>query len=318
MRSFFFARASSDPVDLTDPRFQMAIPVGDRVISVSEFGAAQGRPMIWMHGTPGGGRQIPEELRRSLDDYDVRLIVMERPGYGASSHHSYGRVRDVTADVDVVLDRLEVDRFCVGGLSGGGPYTLAIAHDYPDRVVSAVVLGGVVPHSGPEGVAGGAVGALSRLGPLAGRASRPVGRGLQGLVTLLTPLVDPVFELTKKLFPEGDQIVFDRPEMKAMFIDDTLRQTGGGWPGPPLDLNVFVRHWGFALADLQVPVHLWHGDADPIVPLEHAEHMARLIPGSTLSVRPKESHLGGFAVANEAVLRAMSHWTDEESPGSGR
>jgi pimeloyl-ACP methyl ester carboxylesterase len=297
-------------IQLTEPLFQRLIPVGDnRVIGVNAYGSSEGRTMVWMHGTPGGGRQVPEALRRALPDYDVRLVVVERPGYGASSYHSYEQIRDFTADVDQVLDRLDIDRFCVGGLSGGGPYALAIAHDYPSRVASAVVLGGVGPHAGPEAVAGGAVGMFSPLGGIAEPASRAVGRTLQGLVALLTPIAEPAFGLVTKLFPPGDRLVLDDPEISAMFIDDTIRQATGGLAGPPLDLKLFVRDWGFEIGDLTVPVHLWQGDADPIVPLDHAEHMATLIPGATLAIRPRESHLGGFAAANEAVLTAMSHWS---------
>lgn len=298
-------------VRLTEPLFERIVPVGgDRVMGVSEFGAPAGRPIVWFHGTPGGGRQIPEGLRQSCADEDVRLVVIERPGYGRSSHHRYGRVSDINTDVEIVLDELGIDRFCVAGLSGGGPYTLAVAHGQSDRVVSAVVLGGVGPHAGPDGIPGGAVGVFAPLAPIAGPASRVVGRAFQGFVAVMTPVSGTVFGLVSRLFPEGDQVVFAEPEIEAMFLDDIIRQTAGGLPGPPLDLIVFVREWGFNLADLSVPVHFWHGDADPIVPLGHAEHMAGLVPGATLVVRPAESHLGGFAVAEEAVKTAMSHWED--------
>ena len=50
-----------------------------------------------------------------------------------------------------------------------------------------------------------------------------------------------------------------------------------------------------------MPIRFWHGDADHLVPLAHARHQARLIPGATLSVRHGESHLGGLAAAEEIL-----------------
>jgi pimeloyl-ACP methyl ester carboxylesterase len=249
-------------------------------------------------------------LRRAVLRDDLRLVVVERPGYGSSSPHAYPNVLAVTADVEELLDALSIDRFAVAGLSGGGPYALACAHAFPDRVVAVSVLGGVAPHVGPDAIAGGAVAALAPLGPLAGPVSRPFGSLVQGLALVLTPVVPTVFELVARLFPEGDRRVFAHPEMKAMFIDDILRTVRGGLPGPALDLRVFVREWGFRLTDIRVPVHFWQGDADPIVTLAQAQHMAARVPRSTFVLRPEESHLGGFAVAHEAVATVMGHWEE--------
>lgn len=281
-----------------------------RRLGVAEYGVPTGRPVLWFHGTPGGRRQIPESLRRSAARDDVRLVVVERPGYGGSSRHAYAEIAAITADVAALVDALAIDRFCVAGLSGGGPYALACAYAFPDRVVAASILGGVAPHAGPDAIAGGAVAALAPLGPLAGPLAWPLGNVVQGLVFALTPVVPTVFELVARLFPEGDRQVFAHPEMKAMFIDDILRTVRGGLPGPALDLRVFVRDWGFRLTDVQVPVHFWHGDADPIVTIAQARHMAERVPRSTFVLRPDESHLGGFAVADQAVGAALQHWEE--------
>lgn len=283
-----------------------------RRLGVAEYGPASGRAVLWFHGTPGGRRQIPESLRRLVDDQDVRLVVVERPGYGGSTRHEYRDVAAVTEDVAVLLDALGIDRFGLAALSGGGPYALACGHAFADRVVAVSILGGVAPHVGPEAVRGGWVSAVAPVGPVAGVLAAPVGAAFEGLVRALTPLAEPVVGVVARLFPEGDRAVFAHPEMRAMFIDDIVRTVRGGLPGPLLDLRVFVRDWGFRIADVGVPVHFWHGDADPIVTIEQARHMAALVPRSTFVVRPAESHLGGFAAADEAVRAALSDW--EERP----
>jgi pimeloyl-ACP methyl ester carboxylesterase len=80
-----------------------------------------------------------------------------------------------------------------------------------------------------------------------------------------------------------------------------------------LDFLLFARPWGFSVRDITVPVRWWHGDADNIVPLAHAEHMVSLIPDAELYVRPGESHLGGFAAAEEVLAMLMAVWDERDS-----
>ena len=99
--------------------------------------------------------------------------------------------------------------------------------------------------------------------------------------------------------PEGDQRVFADPEIEAMFIRDLVAANRYSFRGLFNDVVLFGREWGFRLADVDVPVRWWHGDADSLVSLEHARHAAALLPDCELVVRPGESHLGGFGITHE-------------------
>src|SRR5690349_24305208 len=114
--------------ELIPPREERTIPVAaDRVLGIAEFGPADGRPIFWFHGTPGAKRQIPPAAREASYELGVRIIGVERPGTGASTRHLYPDVRAFADDLRVVADTLELDRFGCIGLSGGGPFTLAVA-----------------------------------------------------------------------------------------------------------------------------------------------------------------------------------------------
>lgn len=302
-------RTQPGAVDLTPPRVEAAVALPDgRRLGMAEYGPPAGRPVLWFHGTPGGRHQIPESLRRALDDLDARVIVVERPGYGDSSHHRYREVLSISDDVAHVVDTLEIDRFAVAALSGGGPYALGVSHALRDRVVGAAILGGVVPHAGPDAHPGGLVATLAPLAGFARVAGRPVGAALGVVVQAMQPVKRPVFRAVSRAFPSGDQAVLGLPEMREMFLHDIARTARGGLPGPLLDLVLFTRDWGFRLSDLAVPVDFWQGDADPIVTREQTEWMASAVPGSTLELRAGESHLGGLAVATEAIERVLDHW----------
>ena len=49
------------------------------------------------------------------------------------------------------------------------------------------------------------------------------------------------------------------------------------------------------------PVSLWHGDADHIVPYSQGEHLARLLPASSLTTVPDLGHFAGFTQADEVL-----------------
>lgn len=295
---------------LVPPREERTITVAaDRRLGIAEFGPADGRPIFWFHGTPGAKRQVPPAARTAADELGVRVIGVERPGTGQSTGHLYPNIRAFADDVRVVADTLGLDRFGVVGLSGGGPYVLACAHELPDRVVAAVVLGGVAPTVGDDTPGGGLVD-LARL------LRHPVTLGRWGLGVALTTLVRVLrpfghqgLTLYAALGPEGDKIAFASPGMEAMFLDDlNTAAAHGGLGAATADLVLFGRSWGFSVADITVPVRFWHGDADQIVPLAHAQHLAELVPDAELHVRPGESHLGTLVVGDEALRTVVGLW----------
>ena len=302
------------PSDLVQPRIEGALTLPDgRRLGFVEFGPARGRAVFWFHGTPGARRQIPDAARIAAHARGVRLIGIDRPGVGLSTPHLYDRIIDWADDFAVVADHLGVDECGLIGLSGGGPYALACCAALPHRIAAAAVLGGVAPTKGTDARTGGLVGRTACFAPLLTRLRTPAELGLASFVWAIRPFGSQVYALYARISPEGDRRVFARPETKAMLLDDIRTGSRPGMRAPVLDLLLFWRPWGFSLRDLRVPLHFWHGDADNIVPLAHGEHMASLVPGATLSVRPGESHLGGFGAADE-VLDVLFQMWDTRSP----
>ncbi len=295
--------------DLTPPRVEKTVVVREgRKLGVAEFGSSTGRAVVWFHGTPGARRQIPEDARVMAGTDDLRIIGIDRPGIGLSTSHLYSSLYDSVADVAIALDHLGVDRFAVVGLSGGGPYALATAHAFPDRVTAAGILGGVAPNVGEGHIAGGLVGALAGTRFALPWLRHPLGRVFQALVGALGPVGPQALDLFARISPEGDRVVLGREEIKAMFLDDLISNSRHGLEAPLNDLILFLRPWGFDVRDITVPVRWWHGDADHIVPFAHGDHLAALIPNAQLYVRPGESHLGGLGAAGEVLRTILALW----------
>jgi pimeloyl-ACP methyl ester carboxylesterase len=297
--------------DLVPPRTERTVEVAPgRVLGVCEFGPADGKPIFWLHGTPGAKRQIPPAAREASYELGVRIIGVERPGTGTSTRHLYPNVRAFADDLAVVADTLALDRFGVIGLSGGGPYVLACAHEMPDRVVAGVVLGGVAPTVGDDTPGGGLVD-LTRLfrHPLM-VARFGLGVALTYLARAVRPFGHQGLALYAAIGPEGDKIAFAAPGMEEMFLDDINRAAAkNGLGAATADIVLFGRSWGFSVAEISVPIRFWHGDSDHIVPLSHAQHLCELVPDAELQVRPGESHLGTLVVGDEALRTVVDLWS---------
>lgn len=276
-------------------------------LGFGRYGAHGGRPVFWFHGTPGGRHQLPLDAPSAAELRGLEIISVERPGIGESTHQPERCFLSYAQDIAELADSLGHREFSVVGLSGGGPYVLACAHELPERVVVGVSLGGV----GPCHETSGAPSYGPRLlGLMKGvdRHRAPLGALLSVVVQPLRPLVSPCFDLYVKYGPQEDRPVFERPEMKAMFCRDIVAATERGIRAPIWDLSLFSRPWPFDPANIRVPIHFYHGDADTIVPMSHSEYLAEVIPDTSLEVLEGLGHFAGFMSAPRVLDRIVEVW----------
>jgi pimeloyl-ACP methyl ester carboxylesterase len=283
---------------------------GDRVLGWAEYGHPEGDAVLWFHGTPGARTQIPPTADASALQRGFRIITVERPGTGRSTDHRYHRIVDFAADVEALADELGLDRFAVVGLSGGGPYALAVAHALPDRVVVVTLLGGMGPVRGEDAVL--SYTRIMRLGAPAFELLRtPVGALIGRLVKVVEPVADPIFGAYVRLLGFADRAVLGHPQFKAMFLHDLL--TAGEMRAAAHDLALFSRHWGFPLDEVAPPVVVWQGLSDTIVPPSHGHHQAARVQRGELRVGPGQGHFAGFSDVDAVLDRIREVWAAETS-----
>jgi len=285
---------------LDDPRFEGNVRLRDgRRIGFAEFGPSTGRPLLWFHGTPGARRQIAPVARTLAREQGIRIVSVERPGIGDSTPHAYSELIEFAKDIEHLCDALGIDRYAVAGLSGGGPYALACAHEMPDRVTVVAVLGGVAPAVGPDAAKGGANGLFRTFSPLLKRTWGPLGGAMRGLIRVLEPWADSAVGLFALTMPPGDQRIFTEPAIRRMFQEDLILGSRSNMHALWLDTLLFGRAWGFALEDVRVPAILRYGDADIIVPSDHGRHLAERLPDAELTIHPGEGHVGALGASRE-------------------
>jgi pimeloyl-ACP methyl ester carboxylesterase len=72
------------------------------------------------------------------------------------------------------------------------------------------------------------------------------------------------------------------------------------------DLLLAECEWEMLPVGNQLPVHLWHGEADTDAPLSIAHYLAAHLPGATLHTLPHEGHVSAFVRHAPAILAALA------------
>jgi len=124
------------------------LPVGDgHEIYWEACGNPDGKPVVFLHGGPGGG--CNPEQRRFFDPEKYRIVLFEQRGCGRSTPHASAPDADLStnttwhlvADIERLREHLGIDRWQVFGGSWGSTLALTYAQTHPDRVSELVLRG---------------------------------------------------------------------------------------------------------------------------------------------------------------------------------
>ena len=282
------------------------VPTPDgRELEVMTAGPPDAFPLVYITGSPTAIAEDPAMAAWSAER-GWRLVGYSRPGYGESSRQPGRTVADAAADVATILDALGHDRFVVLGWSGGGPHALACAALLPDRCAAAATLAGVAPYDA-EG-----------LDWTAGMGAENVEEFMLAVThpEQLWDVIEPQApELANVTGPEVAEMLsgltdeVDRAALSGEFAEAvaaTFRRAVingvGGWHDDDL---AFAGPWGFDLAAINVPVSVWQGAHDLMVPFGHGEWLAAHIPTAKAHLYPDEGHLS-LAAQMARILADLS------------
>ncbi len=254
-----------------------------------ELGSDQGAPVVALHGSPGTGHDF-DVVASTAESCDVRLIAVDRPGYGHSTYDRGRSYESFASDIAELAQHLGLDRYGVVGWSSGGPNAAACARFLADRLVACAIVSGLAP---PEaGISNVEMPRVVQVGRRAGQLLPRVS-GAVFEVGMRQGQRDPdrAFDWLLHTLPPCDAAVIDRPEIRAI-VRANLRRPLPSTAGRAATRDVVLesRPWGFALAEIAAPVHVWHGDADRNLAVANGTYQAHEIPDATLHQVPGEGH----------------------------
>lgn len=278
--------SSTDPVETHESTLRLR---DGRTLGYTTYGMPTGKTLLYF----GGSRLEAEILARTAQQSGIRLIGIDRPGMGRSQFQEGRRLLDWPADVVEVADYLQIDRFAVVGLSGGGPYALACAYSIPDRLTACGIVSGV--------------------GPVRARF-------YQRLPWLLIPIMwvmSRFFQneeqarssLTRftRSWPEQDRKSLLAPEVRDLWAASMVEAFRQGARGLTYDTLLGEgRPWGFKLEDVAFPtIYLWHGELDQDVPIVMGRAVARRLPHCKATYYPGEGHISLIVNYREEIVTSL-------------
>ena len=283
------------------------ILLGDgRRLGFAEYGDPRGTPILYFHGWPSS-RLEARAMRGVIAEMGLRIIAPDRPGYGLSDFKPERAMVDWTEDVAALADHMDLRRFAVLGISGGGPYAAACAATLSERLTSVLLVCSMGPTDTPEATEGMVplnrwLLAFARNTPwLAQRAAGFCLRTLWGTGDQVIP------EQIESCLPESDQQTLSDPELRSLLTESSREGLRPGVDGAAWDGFLFSRPWDFDLQQIRMPVHLWHGEQDVVVPASMGHFLAKNIPGCVARFYPEDGHFSlPFSRMREILSAATS------------
>jgi pimeloyl-ACP methyl ester carboxylesterase len=269
-----------------------------RTVGYADYGTPDQTAVLWCHGGPGC-RYEPDLVAGAAERAGLRLVGVDRPGYGRSTPNPGRTIGGWVQEGFVVADHLGIDRFVSVGVSTGGAYALALASS-SDRVMAAVACCAVTDMQWPPGKA-----TMPRAQPVWNARTRDEALaivtaefGLDGSETSPAALGD--------FLAPSDAKMLEDPSVVAIWQRWTREWLAHGAAGYADDRLADGRGWvTFDVGAITCPVVVLHGSADGFVPVVNAHHTAEIVPDATLHVIDGLGHFSVITHVVDAVTAAL-------------
>lgn len=260
-----------------------------RAVGFAEWGDPAGFPVFAHHGTPAC-RLAFDWTHDRARVLGVRILAPDRPGIGISDASTFTPAT-VARDVAALATALSIERYGVLGWSGGGPFAIASAFVDPARVAGAVIASGV-----GDVARDGHLGSLNFIDRTAYRLALRAPWALRPMFSAGAWAMSRFPGLAMRT-AEGELSPTDRRawakvdsraprERMGFFLGAFAR----GSRGVVEDYRALARPFDFLPDDSRVPVHLWQGTDDRMVPMAHVTALTARIPWAKLHPVEGEGH----------------------------
>jgi pimeloyl-ACP methyl ester carboxylesterase len=280
-----------------------------RSLAWIEYGDPNGHPVVYCHGFPGS-RFEAAIAHRAAQRVNARILSFDRPGYGRSDHQPGRTILDWPRDIESAADQLGLARFAVLGVSGGGPYALACAHALRQRLTGIAIVCGLGPAHDPA--LRRAMMWLLRTGLFLGLRAPQLLEWIYAVVFSPLPRWHPqgVFKLLAAHTSHADRASLRNRETRAALVASLREAFRRGSHAAVSDIVLYAHDWGFAPESIEATVHLWHGEADPTVPVSMGRTLAARLPRCRARFLPGEGHFSLPVNHAADILRALTDRPD--------
>lgn len=268
-----------------------------RKLGFAEYGAQNGKPVLYFHGAPGSSH-IHADMAEMATQRNVRLVAVDRPGYGLSDADSKRTLLSWASDIASLMDELGVAHFSIVGFSGGSPYALACAYQLKERVKKVALVAPLAPLDG--------AGVMQGMSPMASGLYALAQNNpdeLRKTFCSIAPTAAALLGAMSASAGEWDKgVLLDRAAEFEFEYTHTLRQ---GIEGAASDFIVNSASWGFPINNIHTEVHLYSGTLDQNTPPAMTHFLAAQLQNSQTFVLPDEGHFVLYGHWSEILQRLV-------------
>jgi len=268
-----------------------------RTVAVAESGDPDGPVVVVAHAAPGSRLLDPDPAATRAAG--VRLISVDRPGYGRSTAIAAGTAPTIPSHADdlaAALEALDVAEAAAVGWSAGGRIALALAARHPGLVRAVAVVATPAPHEDVPWIPDEHVAMIGQLAGDPGGATAALSDVFADMAAM-----PPAAAVAMVAAGAADEAALAADPSRRARLDAMLAEaTAQGPVGMAADIVSYTMvPWDFDPASVRVPTTAVYGAADEIVTPAHGEWYTEQVPGSTLRV-----------VAGAGHLVALTAWAD--------
>jgi pimeloyl-ACP methyl ester carboxylesterase len=254
-----------------------------RRVGFADYGTPDQTPVLWCHGGPGC-RFEPGYVAADAARAGLRLVGIDRPGYGKATPWPGRTIGGWVPDALAVADHLDIDRFAVVGCSTGGAYALALA-SLSDRVLGAVACCAVTDMGWAPGKAMNV-----SCHPVWNAPDREAALAVS--VLLFSEDGGRMAVEPRSDFAEADKALLAGPEYLRYWNGMVPEMFAHGVAGYTDDRLADGPGWhDFDVSAITCPVVVLHGGSDTLIPFANAQHTAAIVPGATVRIFDDHGHL---------------------------
>lgn len=225
-----------------------------RYISYETYGNPKGKPVLYFHGWPASCLSATP-LNTAAQQLNLRIIALDRPGYGFSTFQPSRTLLDWPDDVIEVANHFYLKQFSIIGTSGGAPYVCACAYKIPQRISTAIITAGLGP--------------LNTIDTSLLNSEQKIYLHMWKWIYKLSLPILFFYNKTIKYWPrlyffitntrrsKSDLKLYNSQSVRNLIINTARRAFHQGHEGPWQDLKIYTSPWGFDLKNVKKKIFLW-------------------------------------------------------------
>ena len=269
-----------------------------RILAYAEYGDPVGRPLFFFHGG-NDSRLEAAILHETAQQMGIRVIAPDRPGYGRSDFQPNRTFLNWPDDVAQLADTLSILQFAVAGHSGGGPHAAAVAYVLPERLTGVAL----ISSAAPPGSSNKGMHPLFRLVNFFMGHSAKLHRLItQRTADQVNNTPETFFAQWSRLSPADGRLFQTQPDVTELITAEMREALRQGIDAILQEHPLYKRPWGFDLAEISLPVHIWHGLADAQAAPAWSVYLAEQIPNAITHFIPAEGHFSILANHQADIL----------------